>query len=46
MSAAPTVSRRTFLGYSFSAGVLLIGTRLVPGELVGGELVSVGDPDL
>jgi len=33
MSATPRISRRVFLGYSFSAGALIIGTRLVPGEL-------------
>jgi len=32
MSATTDLSRRTFLGYTFSAGAFIIGTRLVPGQ--------------
>ncbi|HXW07377.1 MAG TPA: molybdopterin cofactor-binding domain-containing protein [Vicinamibacterales bacterium] len=34
MNATPTISRWSFLGYSFTAGAFLIGTRLVPGGLI------------
>ena len=34
MSAPPAVSRRTFLGCTLSAGAFVLGTKLVPGEVI------------
>lgn len=45
MSAPTAVSRRTFLGYSFTAGALVLGTRLVPGELLA-QVVPPGSAPL
>ncbi len=44
MNAFPTLSRRTFLGYSFSTGAFLIGSRLVPGELLAQTVAPGGGP--
>jgi len=44
VNAFPTLSRRTFLGYSFSTGAFLIGTRLVPGELLAQTVGPGGGP--
>ncbi|MEO5822764.1 MAG: molybdopterin cofactor-binding domain-containing protein [Vicinamibacteraceae bacterium] len=44
MNATPTLSRRIFLGYSFSAGALLIGTRLIPGELLAQTVAPGAGP--
>ena len=44
MNAIPVLSRRTFLGYSFSTGALLIGTRLVPGELLAQTVTPGAGP--
>ena len=43
MSARTAVSRRTFLGYSFSASAFVLGTKLVPGEAIA-QIVSPTSP--
>ena len=45
MNTTSSLSRRSFLGYSFSAGALLIGTRLLPGELLA-QTVAPGSAPL
>ncbi len=44
MNAIPVLSRRTFLGCTFSTGALLIGTRLIPGELLAQTVTPGAGP--